>query len=116
MRTSKTRRVLVIDIGGSHVKMRMSGHRDMLQFVSGPDLTPAAMVKGVRELTAEWNYTAVSIGYPGIVIHGKIVIEPHVRPSDDRRDSSMMRRCRPWAAMKGVVCSSWDWARVWGRQ
>jgi len=77
MRTSKTHRVLVVDIGGSHVKMRMSNHPDMLQFVSGPDLTPAAMVKGVRDLTAEWRYTAVSIGYPGIVIHGKIVTEPH---------------------------------------
>jgi polyphosphate glucokinase len=76
MRHPKAHRVLAIDIGGSHVKMRVSHRRDLLQFVSGPDLTPAEMVEGVHALTGDWQYTAVSIGYPGIVIHGKIVAEP----------------------------------------
>jgi hypothetical protein len=70
MKQNKRHRVLAIDVGGSHVKVRVSNRRDMRQFVSGPDLTPAQMVAGVHELTGDWNYTAVSIGYPGVVIHG----------------------------------------------
>jgi polyphosphate glucokinase len=77
MKTSKTRTILVVDIGGSHVKMRVSNRRDVRQFVSGPDLTPRRMVAHVHELTGDWRYTAVSLGYPGIVIHGRIVTEPH---------------------------------------
>jgi polyphosphate glucokinase len=70
-------RVLAIDVGGSHVKVRVSSRRDVRQFVSGPDLTASRMVAGVHELTGDWIYDAVSIGYPGIVIHGRIVTEPH---------------------------------------
>jgi polyphosphate glucokinase len=77
MNRKKQHRVLAIDVGGSHVKVRVSNRRDIRQFVSGPDLTAARMVAGVHELTGDWTYTAVSIGYPGIVIHGKIVTEPH---------------------------------------
>lgn len=71
------RRVLAIDIGGSHVKMRVFGRREPRQFESGPDLTPRRMVKRVHELTGDWSYDAVSIGYPGVVLHGKVVAEPH---------------------------------------
>ena len=71
------RRVLAIDIGGSHVKMRVFGRRELRQFESGPDLTPRKMVAQVHELTGDWTYDAVSIGYPGVVLHGKIVAEPH---------------------------------------
>jgi len=70
-------RVLAIDVGGSHVKVRVSNRREVRQFVSGPDMTAAQMVDGVHKLTGDWIYTAVSIGFPGIVIHGKIVAEPH---------------------------------------
>jgi polyphosphate glucokinase len=77
MKPKKTHRVLAIDVGGSHVKMRVSTHRDMRQFVSGPDLTAKQMVAHVHETVGDWSFTAVSIGYPGIVIHGKIVTEPH---------------------------------------
>jgi polyphosphate glucokinase len=71
------KRVLAIDIGGSHVKMRVFGRREMRQFESGPDLTPRQMVVHVHELTGDWTYDAVSIGYPGVVLHGKVVAEPH---------------------------------------
>jgi len=71
------RRVLAIDVGGSHVKVRVSTRREERQFVSGPDLTAKRMVAGVHKLTGDWTYDAVSIGYPGIVIHGKIMTEPH---------------------------------------
>jgi polyphosphate glucokinase len=71
------RRVLVIDIGGSHVKTCVSGHRDVRQFESGRKMTPGKMVKGVLTLVGDLKYDAVSIGYPGVVVHGKIVTEPY---------------------------------------
>jgi polyphosphate glucokinase len=71
------RRVLAIDIGGSHVKTRVSGHRDVRQFESGPEMTPRKMVKGVLTLIGDLKYDVVSIGYPGVVVHGKIVTEPY---------------------------------------
>ena len=69
--------MLAIDVGGSHVKVRVSNRRDVRQFESGPQLTAARMVAGVQQLVGDWKYDVVSIGYPGIVIHGKIVTEPH---------------------------------------
>lgn len=77
MKPKKQPRVLAIDVGGSHVKVRVSGRRDVRQFESGPTLTASQMVAGVHKLTGDWVYGAVSIGYPGIVIHGRIVTEPH---------------------------------------
>ena len=71
------RRVLAIDVGGSHVKMRVFGRRELRQFDSGPELTPRRMVSRVHEMTGDWTYDAVSIGYPGVVLHGKIVADPH---------------------------------------
>jgi polyphosphate glucokinase len=77
MKSKHSRRVLAIDIGGSHVKTRVFGRREMRQFGSGPDLTPRQMVAQVHKLTGDWTYDAVSIGYPGVVLHGKVVTEPH---------------------------------------
>jgi polyphosphate glucokinase len=71
------RRVLAIDVGGSHVKMRLSGRREEREFESGPTLTPRQMVAQIHKLTGDWQYDAVSIGYPGVVVHGKIVTEPY---------------------------------------
>jgi len=70
------RRVLAIDVGGSHVKTRVSGRREMRQFESGPTLTPRQMVTGVLKLNGDLKYDAVSIGYPGVVVHGKVMTEP----------------------------------------
>jgi len=69
--------VLAIDVGGSHVKVRVSNRRDVRQFESGPQMNAVRMVAGVHELAGDWKYDVVSIGYPGIVIHGKIVTDPH---------------------------------------
>jgi len=69
--------VLAIDIGGTHVKILMSGQKEHRQFVSGPKLTPAAMVAGVTNLLPDWKYDAVSIGYPGPVWHNRPIAEPH---------------------------------------
>jgi polyphosphate glucokinase len=71
------KRILTIDVGGSHVKTRVFGRREMRQFDSGPQLTPRKMVEQVHELTGDWKYDAVSIGYPGVVMHGKVIAEPH---------------------------------------
>jgi polyphosphate glucokinase len=71
------RRVLAIDVGGTHVKIRVSGLRETREFESGPTMTPRRMVARVRELAADMKYDVVSIGYPGVVVHGKIVTEPH---------------------------------------
>jgi polyphosphate glucokinase len=77
MRTKHYRRVLAIDVGGSHVKMRVFGRRELRQFESGPTLTPRQMVARVHEMTGDWIYDAVSVGYPGVVLHGRVVVEPH---------------------------------------
>jgi polyphosphate glucokinase len=60
--------VLVIDVGGTHVKILASGQKAMREFPSGPTLTPKRMVAGVKKLAGEWKYDAVSIGYPGPVV------------------------------------------------
>jgi polyphosphate glucokinase len=70
-------KVLVVDIGGTHVKIYVSGKRLLRQFPSGPTLTPEEMVCGVQELAADWTYDVVSIGYPGPVLRGMPVAEPH---------------------------------------
>jgi polyphosphate glucokinase len=77
MKPDRYKRVLAIDVGGSHVKSRLSGRRDIRQFESGPDLTPAQMVEGVHRMTGDWAYDVVSIGYPGPVLHGKVVADPY---------------------------------------
>ena len=70
-------RILVIDIGGTHVKVLATGHRQRVEFPSGPKMTPAKMVAAVWAATAGWKYDAVSIGYPGPVVHGHPLCEPH---------------------------------------
>jgi polyphosphate glucokinase len=57
--------VLVIDIGGSQVKILATGKSESRKFSSGPHLTPKQMIAGVKKLTGDWNYDVVSIGYPG---------------------------------------------------
>ncbi|HEV2984190.1 MAG TPA: hypothetical protein VGX46_07370 [Vicinamibacterales bacterium] len=69
-------RILVVDVGGSHVKVLATGHHTPIKIPSGPDMTPAAMVRDVRSATRAWRYEAVSIGYPGAVLHGRPVAEP----------------------------------------
>ena len=68
--------VLSIDIGGHHVKLLVSGAEQRRKFDSGPDLTPAAMVEQTKTLAEGWAWEAISIGYPGLVVHGRIAAEP----------------------------------------
>src|SRR2546430_557498 len=69
-------RVLVVDVGGTHVKVLATGQKAPREFPSGPTLTAAQMVAGVKMVAAGWKYDAVSIGYPGPVLHGRPVAEP----------------------------------------
>ena len=69
-------KILVLDVGGSHVKMKLSGQDEVRKFDSGPGLTPQQMIDGVRANTADWDYDRVSIGFPAPVVGGKIVKEP----------------------------------------
>src|SRR5215471_4069887 len=70
------RSVLAIDIGGTHVKVLATGQDVKREFVSGPTLTPRKMVSQVRKLVADWDYDAVSIGYPGVVSQNRPVSDP----------------------------------------
>ena len=70
-------KILVIDVGGTHVKCLATGRRLVRKIDSGPTLTARRMVRAVRALTADWSYQAVTIGYPGPVLHGRVVSEPH---------------------------------------
>jgi polyphosphate glucokinase len=69
--------VLVVDIGGTHVKILATGQAEPRSFVSGPDLTAEAMVAGVKDCAHDWHYDVISIGYPGVVVRNRPVAEPH---------------------------------------
>ena len=69
--------VLVIDIGGTYVKILATGQKEGRRFESGPNMTPQLMVAGVKKLAADWKYDVISIGYPGRVLNNRPVAEPH---------------------------------------
>jgi len=71
------KKILVIDIGGTNVKVLATGQKERRRFPSGPKMTPRRMVTGVKQLVADWNYDVVSIGFPGRVRSNRPVSEPH---------------------------------------
>ena len=68
--------VLVVDVGGTNVKILATGQKGARRFPSGPMLTPRRMVAGVKKLAGDWKYDAVSIGYPGRVVGDRAITEP----------------------------------------
>jgi polyphosphate glucokinase len=70
-------KVLVIDVGGTHVKVLATGKRAHRQVESGPTMTAEQMVSAVKPLAEDWTYEAVSIGYPGPVVHDRPLHEPY---------------------------------------
>ncbi len=70
-------RVLAVDVGGTHVKILATGETEKREFESGPTLTARQMVARVKRLARGWRYEAVSIGYPGPVVHDRVMAEPH---------------------------------------
>lgn len=76
-RRSRKLKILVLDVGGSHVKCLVTGRRRHAKFKSGPKMNPEQMMAKVLAITKGWRYAAVSIGYPGVVRGGRIAVEPH---------------------------------------
>jgi polyphosphate glucokinase len=77
----RTRRILAVDIGGSHVKVLLSGVSggpDAERRVdANPNLTPAQMVRAVQRMAQGWRFDVVAMGFPGVVWHGRPITEPH---------------------------------------
>jgi polyphosphate glucokinase len=69
-------RVLIIDVGGTHIKLKRSDSDEVRKVPSGPYLSARQLVEDVKKETADWTYDAVSIGYPGPVVKGTIMQEP----------------------------------------
>ena len=69
-------RVLVIDVGGTNVKILATGKRAPRKVPSGPAMTAQTMVEAVKQLAADWSYDVISLGYPGAVLNGRPVVEP----------------------------------------
>jgi predicted NBD/HSP70 family sugar kinase len=70
-------KTLVIDVGGTNVKLLATGQKEPLKIPSGKDLTPQRMAREVLEATAAWEYDNVSIGFPAAVVNSRITREPH---------------------------------------
>jgi len=69
-------RTLVIDVGGTHVKVFAAGRKEVVSIASGQTMTAKEMVRRVLTATNGWKYSRVSIGYPGAVMHGRPISEP----------------------------------------
>ena len=69
--------ILVVDVGGTNVKILATGQTEIRKFPSGPEMSAETMVSGVKELAGEWKYDVVSIGYPGPVLRGRPILDPH---------------------------------------
>lgn len=70
-------KILVIDVGGTHVKVLATGETEHREVESGKSMTASQMVEAVKKATADWKYDQISIGFPGPVVHGRILHEPH---------------------------------------
>jgi transaldolase len=69
-------KILVIDVGGTHIKVSSTDHLKPIKIESGPSMTPGKMVSEVKDRTRDWKYDAITVGYPGAVIQGHIASEP----------------------------------------
>ncbi len=71
------RKILVVDVGGTHVKLLATGQKVKREFASGPKLRPSDMARQVKDTVKDWDYDVISMGYPGPVVHGHPIREPH---------------------------------------
>jgi polyphosphate glucokinase len=69
-------KILAVDVGGSHVKILATGQKQKREIASGPRMTARQMVTRVKKLAEGWAYEAVSVGFPGPVLHDRPVAEP----------------------------------------
>jgi predicted NBD/HSP70 family sugar kinase len=77
VRPAKARKVLVIDTGGTNIKLLVSGEKEPRKIPSGPTMTAGKMVREVKECVRDWKFDRVSLGYPGPIINGHPLREPH---------------------------------------
>lgn len=77
VQAGKTAGILVIDVGGTHIKMLATGQKEARKIPSGPTMTAGKMVRVVKECVKDWEYDRVSLGYPGPIINGHALREPH---------------------------------------
>jgi predicted NBD/HSP70 family sugar kinase len=75
--SSKSPKILVVDVGGTNVKLRASGQREAVRVPSGPDLTASKAINVVKQNTRGWDFDRISLGYPGPIINGRPLREPH---------------------------------------
>jgi predicted NBD/HSP70 family sugar kinase len=72
----KSQKTLVIDVGGTHIKILASGQKIPRKILSGKTMTPSRMVEAVKNAAKDWGYDRVSIGYPGPVVGGRPIHDP----------------------------------------
>jgi polyphosphate glucokinase len=77
VRTAKSPKVLVVDVGGTNLKMLATGQKEPRKIPSGPTMTAGKMVRVVKECVRDWKFDCVSLGYPGPIINGHPLREPH---------------------------------------
>jgi hypothetical protein len=70
------KKILVVDVGGTNVKIHVAGYRPWVKIPSGRKMKPSKLVAEVKAAAMGWKYDVVSIGYPGVVIHGRPTMEP----------------------------------------
>ena len=75
--TANSQMILVIDVGGTHIKLLVTGQKVPRKIPSGPTMTAKKMVRLVKQTVRDWKFDRVSMGYPGPVIHGHPLREPH---------------------------------------
>jgi predicted NBD/HSP70 family sugar kinase len=68
--------ILVIDVGGSNIKILATGQPERIKIPSGTDFSPEEMIPLVKEYASDWKYEAVTMGFPGVVKNNKVVTEP----------------------------------------
>jgi polyphosphate glucokinase len=74
---AKSPRVLVIDVGGTSIKMLATGQTEPRRYPSGPTMTPGRMIRVVKESVRDWKFDFVSLGFPGPIINECPLREPH---------------------------------------
>jgi polyphosphate glucokinase len=77
VKTLKSPRVLVIDVGGTNVKLLATGQKEPRKIPSGPEMTSSKMVRVVKDAVTDWKFDCISLGYPGPIINGRPLREPH---------------------------------------
>src|ERR1700739_4931546 len=75
--TAKPPKVLVIDVGGTNVKLLATGQNEPRKHPVGRSMTPQKMVRLVKKSVSDWKFDCFSLGYPGPVINGHPLREPH---------------------------------------